>query len=175
IGHMTKDCKLAVPVVVNQRALVVNQRFATCFECGRKGHFKNDFPKLKNQNHGDKPVIPEARGKEYTIGRGDANPGSNIIMDVSYAVELADRRIAETNNMLRGCTIGLLGHMFNIDLISVKLGNFDVIIGMDWLTNNHAVIVCDEKKVHIPFGDEILIVQGDMSDKGKKSTLNIIS
>ncbi|GJZ90745.1 putative reverse transcriptase domain-containing protein [Tanacetum coccineum] len=46
---------------------------------------------------------------------------------------------------------------------------------MDWLGNNHAVIVCDEKIVRIPFGDKILIVQGDRSDKGKKSTLSIIS
>ncbi|GJV28578.1 putative reverse transcriptase domain-containing protein [Tanacetum coccineum] len=27
----------------------------------------------------------------------------------------------------------------------VELGSFDVIIGMDWLANHHAVIVCDEK------------------------------
>ncbi|GJX30629.1 hypothetical protein Tco_0238708 [Tanacetum coccineum] len=56
-----------------------------------------------------------------------------------------------------------------------KLGSFDVIIDMDWLANNHSVIVYDEKIVRIPFGDEILIVQGDRSDKGKKSTLSIIS
>nr|GFB32818.1 reverse transcriptase [Tanacetum cinerariifolium] len=37
------------------------------------------------------------------------------------------------------------------------------------------MIVCDEKIVRIPFGDEILIVQGDRIDKGKKSTLSIIS
>ncbi|GJT43538.1 putative reverse transcriptase domain-containing protein [Tanacetum coccineum] len=77
--------------------------------------------------------------------------------------------------MLRGCTIGLLRHSFNIDLMPVKLGSFDVIIGMDWLANNHAVIACDKKIVRIPFGDEILIVQGDTSNKGKKSTLCIIS
>ncbi|GJX37366.1 hypothetical protein Tco_0250669 [Tanacetum coccineum] len=40
---------------------------------------------------------------------------------------------------------------------------FDVIIGMDWLANHHAVIVCDEKIVRIPFGDEVLTVQGDKS------------
>ncbi|GKD60673.1 reverse transcriptase domain-containing protein, partial [Tanacetum coccineum] len=34
----------------------------------RQGHFKKDCPKLKNQNHGNKPVIPEARGKAYAIG-----------------------------------------------------------------------------------------------------------
>ncbi|GKD15720.1 putative reverse transcriptase domain-containing protein [Tanacetum coccineum] len=57
----------------------------------------------------------------------------------------------------------------------IELGSFDVIIGMDWLENHHAVIVCDEKIVRIPYGDEVLIVQGDRSDKGKKSKLSIIS
>ncbi|GJX11329.1 hypothetical protein Tco_0201188 [Tanacetum coccineum] len=37
---------------------------------------------------------------------------------------------------------------------------------MDWLSNYHAVIVCDEKIVRIPYGDELLIVWGDGSDKG---------
>ncbi|GJR93889.1 hypothetical protein Tco_0266063 [Tanacetum coccineum] len=109
-----------------------------------RAHFKKDCPKLKNQNHGNKPVIPEARGKAYTIGEGDTNPGSNVVMDVSYVVELANERISETNNVLRGCTIRLLGHPFNSDLMPVELGSFDVIIG-------------------------------DRSDKGKKSTLSIIS
>nr|GEU63258.1 putative reverse transcriptase domain-containing protein [Tanacetum cinerariifolium] len=49
-------------------------------------------------------------------------------LDTSYAVELADRRVSETNIILRGCTLGLLGHPFNIDLMPVELGSFDVII-----------------------------------------------
>ncbi|GJY37235.1 putative reverse transcriptase domain-containing protein [Tanacetum coccineum] len=57
----------------------------------------------------------------------------------------------------------------------VELSSFDIIIGMDWLVKNHTMIVYDEKIVRIPFGDEILIVQGDRSDKGKKSRLSIIS
>ncbi|GKC35277.1 putative reverse transcriptase domain-containing protein [Tanacetum coccineum] len=57
----------------------------------------------------------------------------------------------------------------------VKLGSFDVIIGMDWLANHHAMIVCDEKIVRIPYGDEVLIVQGDRGDKGEKSKLSITS
>ncbi|GJV86110.1 putative reverse transcriptase domain-containing protein [Tanacetum coccineum] len=96
-------------------------------------------------------------------------------LDVSYAVELADGRTSETSTVLRGCTLGLLGHPFNIDLMPIDLGNFDVIIGMDWLAKNHAVIVCEEKIVRIPYGNEILIIQGDKSDKEKKSMLSFIS
>ncbi|GJQ97927.1 putative reverse transcriptase domain-containing protein [Tanacetum coccineum] len=49
------------------------------------------------------------------------------------------------------------GHPFNIDLMPIELGSFDVIIGMDWLARNHAVIVCDEKIVRIPYGEMNLI------------------
>nr|GFA77957.1 putative reverse transcriptase domain-containing protein [Tanacetum cinerariifolium] len=79
------------------------------------------------------------------------------------------------NTVLRGCTLGLLGRPYNIDLMPIDLGSFDVIIVMDWLAKNHAEIVCDEKIVRIPYENEILIVQGDKGDKGKKSTLSIIS
>ncbi|GJX60584.1 putative reverse transcriptase domain-containing protein [Tanacetum coccineum] len=94
-------------------------------------------------------------------------------LDTSYAVELADERISETNVVLRGCTLGLLGHQFDIDLMPVELGSFDVIIGMDWLAKYHALIVCDEKVVRIPYGDKVLIIQGDNCDD--RSKLNTIS
>ncbi|GKD36544.1 putative reverse transcriptase domain-containing protein [Tanacetum coccineum] len=95
-------------------------------------------------------------------------------LDTSYAIKLADGRISETNVVLRGCTLGLLGHSFNIDLMPVKLGSFNVIIGMDWLAKYHALIVCDEKVVRIPYADEVLIIRGDDYDNGSKSKLNII-
>nr|GEU58828.1 putative reverse transcriptase domain-containing protein [Tanacetum cinerariifolium] len=91
------------------------------------------------------------------------------ILDVSYAVELPNKRTSKTNTVLRGCTLGLLGHPFNIDLMPIEIGSFDVIIGMDWLANHHVVIVCDEKIMWIPYGDEVLILQGDRNGKGKKS------
>nr|GFB98847.1 putative reverse transcriptase domain-containing protein [Tanacetum cinerariifolium] len=65
------------------------------------------------------------------------------------------------------------GHPFNIDLMNVEHGSFDVIIGMDWLAKYHVLIVCDEKVVRIPYGDEVLIIRGDNCDG--RSRLNIIS
>ncbi|GJR64556.1 retrovirus-related pol polyprotein from transposon TNT 1-94 [Tanacetum coccineum] len=40
----------------------------------------------------------------------------------------------------------------------IELGSFDIIIGMDWLANHHAVIVYDEKIIRIPYEDKVLIV-----------------
>nr|GEX83594.1 putative reverse transcriptase domain-containing protein [Tanacetum cinerariifolium] len=59
--------------------------------------------------------------------------------------------------------------------VVMELGSFDVIIGMDWLAKYHAIIICAEKIVRIPFGDEILIVRGDGSSNKHENRLNIIS
>ncbi|GKB76877.1 putative reverse transcriptase domain-containing protein [Tanacetum coccineum] len=41
----------------------------------------------------------------------------------------------------------------------IKLGSFDVVIGMEWLSKYHARIICDEKIVHIPIDGETLIIR----------------
>ncbi|GJR70415.1 putative reverse transcriptase domain-containing protein [Tanacetum coccineum] len=156
VGHLTRDCKAAVAALV-QRAL----------------NYRN-----KTGNNG-------AKARAYALGEGGTNLDSNefcvnafsTLLDVSpstldtnYVVELVDGRISETNAILKGCTLGLLGHQFDIDLMPIELGSFDVIIGMDWLANYHAVIVCDEKIVRIPYGDEVLIIQDDGYNGGTKKT-----
>ncbi|GKA60289.1 putative reverse transcriptase domain-containing protein [Tanacetum coccineum] len=194
VGHLARDCRF-VMTVTTQGTPGPNQRVVTCFECGAQGYYRKDCPKVKNQNRRNKARVPDARGKAYVLGGGDANPGSNTVtgtfllndhhayklfdsgadrsfvsntfsalldiipsaLDVSYAVELADEITSKTNNVLKSCTLGLLGHPFNIDLVPIDLGSFDVIIDMDWLVKNHAVIVYDEKIVRIPYGNEILI------------------
>ncbi|GJW88987.1 hypothetical protein Tco_0164327 [Tanacetum coccineum] len=51
----------------------------------------------------------------------------------------------------------------------VELGSFDAIIGMDWLAKYQAIIVCAEKIVRIPWGNETLIVRGDGSNRGNET------
>ncbi|GKB30746.1 putative reverse transcriptase domain-containing protein [Tanacetum coccineum] len=69
------------------------------------------------------------------------------LLENCYDVELADGKLVGIDTIIRGCTLNFLDHPFNIDLMPVELGSFDVIIGMDWLRRCHAVIVCDENKV----------------------------
>ncbi|GJY07647.1 putative reverse transcriptase domain-containing protein [Tanacetum coccineum] len=57
----------------------------------------------------------------------------------------------------------------------IELGSFDAIIGMDWLAKYQAVIVCAEKIVRIPWGNETLIIHDDGSNQGNATRLNIIS
>ncbi|GJV33184.1 putative reverse transcriptase domain-containing protein [Tanacetum coccineum] len=141
-----------------------NQEVITCFECGAQGHYRKDCPKVKNQNRGNKARVLDARGKAYVLGGGYANPGSNTVTDIiPSALDLVnlratDEETSETNTVLRDYTLGFLRHPFNIDLMPIDLGSFDVIIGMDWLAKNHVVIVYDEKIVFKPYENEILIL-----------------
>ncbi|GKB99755.1 putative reverse transcriptase domain-containing protein [Tanacetum coccineum] len=100
---------------------------------------------------------------------------AHILLENSYDVELADGKIVGVDTIMRGCTLNFLNHPFNIDLMPVELGSFDVIIGMDWLRRCHAVIVYDEKLVRIPYGNETLVFHGNKSNDGRESRLTIIS
>nr|GEV91297.1 putative reverse transcriptase domain-containing protein [Tanacetum cinerariifolium] len=216
IGHWSRDCKgrpAAANNNNNQRAQGANARGITCFECEVQGHYKNECPKLKNGNQGNRIGNGNAIARAYSVGTAGTNPNSNVVtgtfllnnhyasvlfdtgadrsfvstafsslidiipttLDHGYDVELANGRIIWVNTLIRGCTLNFLNHPFNIDLMPVEMGSFDVIIGTDWLVKYHAVIVCDKKLVRVPFGKEILIFHGDGSNNGHESRLNIIS
>ncbi|GJV13943.1 reverse transcriptase domain-containing protein [Tanacetum coccineum] len=56
-------------------------------------------------------------------------------LDHYYDVELANGKIIGINTIIRGCTLNFLDHPFNINLMLVELGGFDVIISMDITPN----------------------------------------
>nr|GEW14600.1 reverse transcriptase domain-containing protein [Tanacetum cinerariifolium] len=85
--------------------------------------------------------------------------------DTTYNIEMADGNLISTNTVIQGCTLTLLNQPFEINLMPIKLGSFNVVIGLDWLSKYHAKIICDEKVVHIPTDDETLIIQAQVMEK----------
>ncbi|GJZ99283.1 putative reverse transcriptase domain-containing protein [Tanacetum coccineum] len=215
IGHLARGCRSSGPNGNNNNRgnFRTTQNSVTCYECGVQGHFKKDYPKLKNGNRSNQRGNGNAPAKVYVVGNAGTNPDSNVVtgmfllndryasilfdtgadrsfisttfssliditpttLDHYYDVELADGKIIGINTIIQGCTLNFLDHPFNINLMSVELGSFDFIIGMDWLSKYHALIDCVEKIVHIPWGNETLIVHGDESNQGNETRLNIIS
>ncbi|GKC57640.1 putative reverse transcriptase domain-containing protein [Tanacetum coccineum] len=76
-----------------------------------------------------------------------------ITIDTYYDIEMADGNLVSTYTVIQGFTLTLLNQPFKIDLMPIKLGSFDVVIGMDWLSKYHAKILCDKKVIHIPIND----------------------
>ncbi|MFS7983414.1 putative transcription factor interactor and regulator CCHC(Zn) family [Helianthus anomalus] len=93
-------------------------------------------------------------------------------LDIPYSIELANGKLVEANEVIRGCVIELGEHEFALDLLLVQLGSFDVVVGMDWLSSNKAEIVCHEKVVRILTEDgETIVVHGEK----RETPLRIIS
>ncbi|GJV78446.1 putative reverse transcriptase domain-containing protein [Tanacetum coccineum] len=91
----------------------------------------------------------------------------------SYEIEIANGQLVEINKVIRDCKIEIEGHTFGIDLIPFGHESFDVIVGMDWLSQDKAEMVCHEKVVRIPLPhEEILRVLGE---KPKENVRYLVS
>ncbi|GJV48426.1 putative reverse transcriptase domain-containing protein [Tanacetum coccineum] len=121
----------------------------TCHACEEKGHFKSHCPKANSS----------AMGIAYLLRDKNAHQDPNVVIDTTYDIEMADENLVGTNTVIQGCTLIFLNQPFKIDLMPIKLGSFDVVIGMDWLSKYHARIICDEKIFHIPINGETLIIR----------------
>nr|GEZ73135.1 reverse transcriptase domain-containing protein [Tanacetum cinerariifolium] len=94
-----------------------------------------------------------------------------VKLNSSYEVKLADEKVVSTKSVLRGCTLNLLDHLFDIDLMPIELATFDVIVGMDWLVERDALIMCGKKEVHVPYKNKTLVVKSDSSVSRLKKQL----
>nr|GEV89153.1 putative reverse transcriptase domain-containing protein [Tanacetum cinerariifolium] len=169
IGHLARDCK-SRPAANNNN--------------NNNNHQRAQGKMQGNGKQGNQAGIGNAVARAYAVGTARTNPNSNVVMGTfflnnRYALVLfdtgADRGFVSTAfSSLIDIIPTTLDHGYDVELAD-EMGSFDVIIGMDWLVKYHDVIVCDEKLVRVPFGDEILFFHGDGSNNGHESRLNIIS
>ncbi|GJS58627.1 putative reverse transcriptase domain-containing protein [Tanacetum coccineum] len=146
VGHLSKNCRNKKPTTRSNQLPVTVHLVKVLFDSGA-----------------DRSFISISLASKLNI--------PSITIDTFYDIEMADGNLVSTNTVIKGCTLTLLNQPFEIDLMPIKLGSFDVVIDLDWLSKYHAKILCDEKVVHIPINDETLIIRGDRS----KTRLNLIS
>ncbi|GKA95607.1 putative reverse transcriptase domain-containing protein [Tanacetum coccineum] len=174
---MTKDCRTPIPATT-QGAPVANQKaIVTCYECGKQGHYRSECSRLKNQNRRNQARNGESRGRAYVLGGGEANQNPNVVMGTfllnnNYASIIFD---TSADKSFVSTTFSPLIDITPTALDTKYVVEFRRHHGIDWLTKYHTVIICDEKIVHVLFGNEILTIQGDRSDGRIESRLNIIS
>ncbi|GJZ87938.1 putative reverse transcriptase domain-containing protein [Tanacetum coccineum] len=83
-----------------------------------------------------------------------------------YEIEIASGQLVEIDKVIKGCKLEIEGHVFDIYLIPFGHGSIDVIIGMDWLSNYKAEIICHEKVVRTPLSDgKVLKVLGERPEE----------
>ncbi|GKD57010.1 reverse transcriptase domain-containing protein [Tanacetum coccineum] len=167
VGHLTKNNRNKGPATGSNLLPVT----VTCHACREKGHYANQCRKTTNNNAQGRAYLLRDRNAHQDLNivigmfilnqhltRVLFDSGADksfvsislasmlnippITIDTFYNIEMADGNLVSTNTIIQGCTLTLLNQPFEIDLMPIKLGSFDVAIGMDWLSKYHARIIC---------------------------------
>ncbi|GJZ39637.1 reverse transcriptase domain-containing protein [Tanacetum coccineum] len=136
--------------LVNARNPIVAR--GACYECGGTDHI---------------------RGRAFMIGAEEARQDLNILTSIepndlgfSYENKIASGQLVKIDKVIRGCKLVIEGHVFDINLIPFGSRSFDVIIGMDWLSDHMAEIICYDKLMRIPLIDgKVLRVLGERTEE----------
>ncbi|GJT52696.1 putative reverse transcriptase domain-containing protein [Tanacetum coccineum] len=115
-----------------------------------------------------KTTTNNAQERAYMLRDRNTHQDLNVVTDIPpitidtfYNIKMADGNLVSTNTVIQGATVTLLNQPFEIDLMPIKLGSFNVVIGMDWLSKYHARIICDKKVVHIPIKAQVMEKKSD--------------
>nr|GEW76987.1 hypothetical protein [Tanacetum cinerariifolium] len=166
-GHIARNCRSPIKEVAPINAVKGGYEPGTCYERGGRKHYRNTCLKLN--------LAPGQVGNRLTIERNQNSRNNKnqvkerafnvnavgALQDPNVVTEVADGKKVKVDRVIRNCKLELGTFMFTIDLIPLGHRSFDLIVGMDWLSEHKAEIVCHEKVVRIPLeSGEILIVQG---------------
>ncbi|GKE10875.1 putative reverse transcriptase domain-containing protein [Tanacetum coccineum] len=193
LGHLAKDCRV-VPRNVNPvNARNPATARGACFECGAidggQGHGNNDNKaRVRAFMLGAEEAVQDPNivtgtftlNNHYATTLFDSGADYSFVsttfipllgiepsdLRFSYEIEIASGQLVEIDKVIKGCKLEIDGHVFDINFIPFESGSFDVIIGMDWLSNHKAKIICHEKVVRIPLLDgNVLKVLGERPEE----------
>ncbi|GJT10452.1 putative reverse transcriptase domain-containing protein [Tanacetum coccineum] len=149
---------------------VRNPTVRVCYGCGSTDHVRSACPRLNKVQGpgGNRPnqVVANNEGQGHGNQRNQARGIEPSELGFRYEIEIANGQLVEIDKVIKGCKLEIEGHVFDIDLIPYEHGSFNVIIGMDWLSNHKAEIICHEKVVRIPLLDgKVLRVLGERPEE----------
>ncbi|GKA18679.1 putative reverse transcriptase domain-containing protein [Tanacetum coccineum] len=152
VGHLTRNIRNKGPTTGSNHQPVS----VICHACGEKGHCNYQCSNTNNSAHGrayllrdknahrDPNVVTSTFLLNQHLARVLFDFGADksfvsislasmlnippIILDSTYDIEMANGNLVGTNTVIQGCTLTLLNQPFEIDLMPIKLGSFDLVI-----------------------------------------------
>ncbi|XP_063945890.1 uncharacterized protein LOC135151389 [Daucus carota subsp. sativus] len=162
-GHMARDCKTSAPVSNALRIMgtvpeVNEPPRARVFDMSVKDAIQDAevVAGTLNVNSLNAKVLIDSGATRSFISQAfvdKLNCPVELLNEVMN-VELANQDRISVNQICPDCEVEILGSKLCADLIPFKLGEFDVILGMDWLSKHSAQIDCKNKKVILKAPDD---------------------
>ncbi|GJS80823.1 putative reverse transcriptase domain-containing protein [Tanacetum coccineum] len=175
-SHFAKDCRAPFKRATPVNDVRMEFEPGTCYECGSREHFQNTCPKLNRAPGQDVKVVTGTfslndhfatvlfdSGADFSFISTEFAPLLNVkpsIVNPGYVIEVTDGKKVEVDRIFRDYKLELGNSLFSINLILLGHGSFDVIVGMDWLSQNKAMIVCYEKVVEYHGTDLFVVLCG---------------
>ncbi|GJR85205.1 putative reverse transcriptase domain-containing protein [Tanacetum coccineum] len=136
-------------------------------EAIRNGLIKKNPEKRRN---GGEPIKKIIFVSTTFIPLLDIEPND---LGFGYEIEIASGQLVEIDKVFKGCKLVIDGHVFDIKLIPFGSGSFDVIIGIDWLSDHKAEINCHKKVVRISLLDgRVLRVLGEKPEEKMRQLMS---
>ena len=110
----------------------------------------------------------------FDYGTSHSFIATSVVIELGLEVEALEEPLyvssplgirARVRMICRGCELQISGILLTVDLRVMDMSNFDVILGMDWMTSYTVVIDCERRRVTAYMQDDTRVVfQGDKHD-----------
>ncbi|XP_022039863.1 uncharacterized protein LOC110942384 [Helianthus annuus] len=142
VGHVVANCPGKVSV---------------CYKCYKPGHKKSECPELvgTKDTTDAKPDAQKAKARSFHMTATETKTEPDVVSEV----EIDDNKSFIVCDMCWNCKLSIDDEEYFVDLITMSMGEFQVVIGMDWLARYHAKVICNRKEIQLmsPSGKHVTI------------------
>ncbi|XP_022859253.1 uncharacterized protein LOC111380023 [Olea europaea var. sylvestris] len=123
-----------------------------CYKCGQPSHMASSCPSIKKPKQEKK-----RKARVFALTHDEVAKNSDVIPakinaschknDSVLEVSMPSSGTIDMDRIDKGVQIDFDGLTLEANLYVIEMKDFDIILGMDWLGENRAMIVCFEKEV----------------------------
>ncbi|KAL8125845.1 hypothetical protein AgCh_013226 [Apium graveolens] len=173
VGHISRNCKVATQGSVgdsSSQGPATSTARSTTFNMTKRSDAQDSDVVAGTLSLNSVPVkvLFDSGASKSFISKEYVSKMDLMLEDLvePLTTKVANQDRVSVSQFYPKCQLEIHGHSFSADLIPIELGEFDVIIGMDWLSQHKADIDCKKKMIAMYTKNNVRInYQGKKQEK----------